>query len=198
MYIYRICEHGYQYSGYYTYSTIQDIKLLYFIRIASVAWPSKKKQILCCHYNSFYSSILPNNMHTLEYSAFKSLQLLVNRENYEQITNVIIKLYKDKLQLAKTRNTYEITNPKILWFLNASRCRQWLILVCFIYKKAFKLFSNLANCCDHCIYNNINTSQVPEFDLHNIPARPAIMYERTLKYLKLQFSAKRDYLCIIN
>lgn len=137
-------------------------------------------------------------MYTLEYSAFKSLQLLVSRENYKQITNVIIKLYKDKLQLAKTRNTYETTNPKILWFLNASECKQWLILVCFIYKKAFKPFSNLANCCDHCIYNNINTNQVPEFELHNIPARLAIMYEITLKYLKLQLSAKHDYLRIIN
>ncbi len=35
------------------------------------------------------SQILPDDVHTLEHSAYKSLQLPINRENRKQITNVI-------------------------------------------------------------------------------------------------------------
>lgn len=50
----------------------------------------------------------------LECSAFKSLQLFINIENQEQITNIIIQLYKNKLQLAKKENVYKKTDFKIL------------------------------------------------------------------------------------
>ncbi len=35
------------------------------------------------------SQVLPDDVHTLEHSAFKSLRLPVSRENCEQITNII-------------------------------------------------------------------------------------------------------------
>ena len=43
------------------------------------------------------SQVLLDNVHTLEHSAFKSLQLPISRENCEQITNVNAQLYKNKL-----------------------------------------------------------------------------------------------------
>lgn len=74
------------------------------------------------------SPVLPDNMHILEESPFKNLRLSVSRENRKQITNVIAQLYKNKRQsLKKTWNVYGRINLGILWFLNTSRCRQWLI-----------------------------------------------------------------------
>lgn len=40
------------------------------------------------------------------------------------------------------------------------------------------------------MYNHVDTGQVPEFELHDVTARQAIMYEKTLEYSKLQLSAK--------
>ncbi len=128
------------------------------------------------------SQVLPDNVHTLEHSAFKSLRLPVSKENREQITDVIAQLYKDKLQSAKTGNAYERIDPGILWFLNTSGCRRWLILACFICKKAFKPFPDLADCYENCMYNHMDAGQVLEFELHNVTARLAMMYERTLEY----------------
>ena len=95
-----------------------------------------------------------------------------------QITNIIAQLYKKKLQLAKTRNEYEKTDLGKLWFLNTSRYKQQLILACFICKKAFKHFSDLANCCDNCMYNHMVAGQIPEFELHGMTVKLAIIYER--------------------
>lgn len=92
------------------------------------------------------SQVQPDNVHMLEHNTFKSFQLPVNRENRKRITDVITQLYKDKLQLAKTRNTYERTDPGVLRFLNIFRCRQRLILIYFMCKREFKRFPNLANC----------------------------------------------------
>ena len=92
----------------------------------------------------------------LEQNVFINLQLPVSRQNCEQITNIIAQLYKNKLQLAKTRNIYEKINSRILWFLNTSQYKQRLILAYFIYKEAIKLFPDLANCYDKFMYNHIN------------------------------------------
>ncbi len=61
-------------------------------------------------------------------------------------------------------------------------------------KKVFKLFSDLAVCCDNCIYNHIDIGQVLDFELHDVTARLAIMYERTLEYSERQLSIERDHL----
>ena len=95
-------------------------------------------------------------------------------------------------------NVYKRTDPGILWFLNTSGCRQQLILACFIYKKALKPFPDLADCFDNCMYNHIDTSQVSDFELHDMTARLAMMYEKTLEYSKLQISAKRNCLRTTN
>ena len=68
----------------------------------------------------------------------------------------------------------------ILWFLNTSGCRRQLILACFICKKAFKPFLNVADCYDNCMYNHTDAGQVPNFELYDMTARLAMMYERTL------------------
>ena len=130
------------------------------------------------------SQILPDDVHTLERSAFKSLRLPVSKENREQITNVIAQLYKNKLQSAKTGNAYERTDPGILWFLNTSGCRRRLILACFMCKKAFKPFPDLVDYCNDRMYNHMVVGQVPEFELHGVTAKLAMMYEKMLKYLE--------------
>ncbi len=65
-------------------------------------------------------------------------------------------------------------------------------------KRAFKPFPDLADCCDNCMYNHMDTGQVPEFELYDVTARLAMMYERTLEYSELQLSAKRDRLRATN
>ncbi len=60
------------------------------------------------------SQVLLDNVYTLEYSAFKSFRLPINRETCKPITDIIAQLYKDKLELAKTGNAYEKTDPEIL------------------------------------------------------------------------------------
>ncbi len=52
--------------------------------------------------------ILLDDVHTLEGSAFKDPRLPVNRENREQTTNVIVRLYREHIQskVAKTGNSY--------------------------------------------------------------------------------------------
>ena len=86
----------------------------------------------------------------------------------------------------------------ILWFLNPSGCRRQLILACLMCKKAFKSFPDLADCCDNCMYNHTDAGQVPDFELHDMTARLAMMYERTLEYSKLQISTERNYLRATN
>ena len=142
------------------------------------------------------SQVLPDNMHMLKQSAFKNLRLAVSRENREQITDIIAQLYKNKLQLAKTGNAYKRTDPGILWFFNTSGCRQRLILACFMCKKAFKPFPDLVDCCDNCMYNHVDAGQVPEFELYDVTARQAMMYEKTLEYSELRLSAERTRLRI--
>ena len=130
------------------------------------------------------SQILLDKVHTLEHSAFKSLQLPINEENREQITDIIAQLYKNKLQLAKTGNEYKRTDSGVFWFLNTIGCRQQLILTCFRGKKAFKPYPDLANCCDNYKYNHKNAGQIPEVESHDVTAKLAIMYGNILEYSK--------------
>lgn len=65
-------------------------------------------------------------------------------------------------------------------------------------KNAFKSFPDLANYCDNCIYNHINTGKVLEFELHNMTVRQAMIYKKTLEYLKFQLCTKYDHLHTIN
>ena len=44
----------------------------------------------------------------------------------------------------------------------------------------------------------MDTGQVPEFELHDVTVKLAIMYEKILEYLKLQLSAKCDHLRVTN
>lgn len=72
------------------------------------------------------------------------------------------------------------------------------MLVCFIYKKTFKSFLDLANYCDKCIYNLIDSSQIPDFELYNVNVRLVMIYEKTIVYSKFQLLAEYDCLYIIN
>ena len=44
------------------------------------------------------------------------------------------------------------------------------------------------------MYNYTDAGKVPDFELHDMTARLAMMYERTLEYSKLQISAERNRL----
>ncbi len=44
----------------------------------------------------------------------------------------------------------------------------------------------------------MDASQVPEFELHDMIVKLAMIYERTLEYSELQFSAERDRLYVTN
>ena len=48
------------------------------------------------------------------------------------------------------------------------------------------------------MYNHIDAGQVPDFELHDMTTRLAMMYERTLEYLELQISAERNCLRATN
>lgn len=72
-----------------------------------------------------------------------------------------------------------------MWFLNTSGCKQGLVLTCFMCKKIFKPFPDLAKYYSNCMYNHMDAGQVPEFELHNVTAKQAIMYEKPLEYSKL-------------
>lgn len=100
----------------------------------------------------------------LEQSVLKNFQLPFNRKNRKQIINVIIQLYKSKLQLAKTGNVYKRTDPEIFWFLNTSGYKQRLILACLRCKKAFKTFLNWADCFNNYLYDYIDIGQVSDFE----------------------------------
>ncbi len=65
-------------------------------------------------------------------------------------------------------------------------------------KRAFKPFPDLADCYDNCIYNHMDAGQVLEFELHDMTARLARIYKRTLEFSELQLSAERDRLHITN
>lgn len=80
--------------------------------------------------------ILPDDVHTLEGSAFKDLQLPITRENRDQTTDIIARLYRKhiKSNAPKTGNSYQRTDPVVLWFLNTIGCRRQMVLACFIFK----------------------------------------------------------------
>ncbi len=48
------------------------------------------------------------------------------------------------------------------------------------------------------MYNHIDAGQVPQFELYNVTARLAMMYEKALEYSELQFFAKLDRLHVTN
>ncbi len=68
--------------------------------------------------------ILPEDVHTLKESTFKDFQLLVTRENCDQTTDVITRLYREHIQsnAPKIGNSYQRTNPAVLWLLNTTGC----------------------------------------------------------------------------
>lgn len=100
--------------------------------------------------------------------------------------------------MIKIANTSKKTNLVILLLLNTSKYRQWLILAYFICKMAFKSWLDLATYYNNYIYNHLNISQVPMFELHNITAKLAIIYEKILKYSKIQLFAKCKHSYTIN
>ncbi len=99
--------------------------------------------------------ILPDDVHTLEGNAFKDLWLLVIRENCDQTTDVIARLYRKhiRLNVSKNGNSYQRTDPAVLWFLNTTSCQRQMVLVCFMCKMAFDDRIDRKNCCDNCMYN---------------------------------------------
>ena len=48
----------------------------------------------------------------------------------------------------------------------------------------------MADCYDNYMYNHTDAGQVPDFELYDVIARLAMMYERILKYSKLQISTE--------
>lgn len=69
--------------------------------------------------------ILPDDIHILEGSIFKDLWLLVTCKNCDQITDIIVRLYCKHIcsNAPKTKNTYQRTDPAVLWFLSTTGCR---------------------------------------------------------------------------
>lgn len=142
--------------------------------------------------------VLTDNVYILEYRAFQNLQLSVSRKNCEKIPNVIAQLYINKLQWAKIHNVYGKN-----WTENTVVFKpfwvQTMIDINILYmKNVFKLFSDLADYCNYCIYNHINAGQISEFNLHGVTVKQAIIYEKMLEYSELELFAKCDYLYTIN
>lgn len=97
--------------------------------------------------------ILQNNIHILEKSTFNNLQLSINCENWEQTTNIIIRLYHKHIQskMAKTGNSYQKIDLTVLWFLNTTEYLWQMVLVYFICKMAFDDKVDCKYYCDNCI-----------------------------------------------
>ena len=140
--------------------------------------------------------ILPNNVHILEKNVFKDLWLPVIRENCDQTTDVIARLYCKHIRsnAPKTGNLYQRTNLAVLWFLNTTSCWRQMILACFICKMAFDNRMNYENCCDNCIYNCGESGQVSVSEAYNVIAKLGIMYTNKMEYSDLLFSGERQRL----
>lgn len=140
--------------------------------------------------------ILLDDLNTLDGSAFKDLRLPVSQENRDQITDVIIRLYRENIQskARKTGNAYQKTDSAILWFLNTIGCRRRMVLACFMCKMAFDDQLNRDNCCDNCMFKSVEVGQVPEFNICDMTARMGIMYKSTVEYADLLLSTKRNRL----
>ena len=48
------------------------------------------------------------------------------------------------------------------------------------------------------MYNHMDTGQVPDFELHDMTTRLAMIYEKTLEYSELQISAECNCLRVTN
>lgn len=140
--------------------------------------------------------ILPNNVHTLEGSAFNDLRLPITRENRDQITDVIARLYCNHICLnaPKTEKSYQKTDPAILWFLNTTGCQRQMVLACFMCKMAFDDRIDWENCYDNCMYNRGEAGQVPVFEVYNVTAKLRMMYAGTTEYTDLLLSGERQRL----
>ncbi len=99
--------------------------------------------------------ILPKDMHILEGSVFKNLQLPVIRENCDEIMDVIARLYRKHIRsnAPKIGNLYQRTNTAVILFFNTTGCRCQMVLAYFICKMAFDDRIDHKYCGDHCIYN---------------------------------------------
>lgn len=136
--------------------------------------------------------ILPNNVHTLEQSIFKDLQLLVTHENHDQITDVITRLYHKYIwsNAPKTGNLYQKTNPAVFWILNTTGCWRWIVLACLMYKIVLDDRINREYYSDNCIYNHREAWQVPVFQAYDMIAKLGRIYANTREYSNFLFSSK--------
>ena len=146
------------------------------------------------------SQILPDNVHTLESSMFKDLQLPVTRDNQDRITNVIAKLYRNNLEPKRETggNAYETTDPALLWYINTSGWRRRMLLACFMCKYAFQDKSGILDCCDHCIYSRVETGNTPDFLLHDVTAAMTTRFEGTTQFAELRLAGERSRLLAAN
>ncbi len=144
--------------------------------------------------------ILPKDVHTLEGSAFKDLQLLVTYENCDQTMDVIVRLYHKHIRsnTPKTGNLYQKTDLAVLWFLNTTGCQCRIVLACFMCKMAFDDRINCEYYSDNYMYNHGEAGQVPVFKAYDVTAKLSMMYAGTVEYSDLLFSSKHQRLLAEN
>ncbi len=104
--------------------------------------------------------------------------------------DVIVRLYREHIQskVAKIGNSYQKTNPAVLWFLNTTRCRRRMVLACFICKQAFDDRLDREYYCDNYMYNSVEARQVPDFEAYDVTAKLGMMYAHTMEYSDLLLS----------
>lgn len=63
-----------------------------------------------------------------------------------------------------------------------------------MHKKILKSFLDLADYYSNYIYNHIDASQIPDFQLYDMTVKLLIIYKTIFKYLECQLSA--EYNCL--
>lgn len=124
----------------------------------------------------------------------------ITYKNHDQIINAIVRPYHKYIQfnMPKIKNSYQRTNPAILWFLNITSCQHPIILAFFIYKIIFDAKISCKYYDNNCMYNRGNVGQLLIFETYNMTARLGIIYVGIAKYSNLLFSSKRKRLLTKN
>lgn len=67
-----------------------------------------------------------------------------------------------------------------------------------MYKSAFANKKSIINYFDSCIYNQVELSKLPDYQLHNVTLILLIKYKKITHFIKLNLSAKQIKLLVIS
>lgn len=122
-------------------------------------------------------------------SPFRELTTAIGSQDSERAKEIVSTLYENNHQNKKSKapTPYHAIDPAILWLINTTGCRRYLVLACFLSDSFFQGTTHTA-CCDCCMYDewDENNTDIPVFERHEITARHCRRYLRTIEYQQAQ------------